>query len=403
MYTRRVASRPYDVLSSDEARNEARGNPLSFLHVTKPEIDLPPGIHPYSDRVYQKGKENLDKLIHDGILTQDPEASFYLYAQTLGNHVQYGLVGCVSAEEYATGVIRRHELTRQDKEDDRTRHVSTTNAHTGPILLMHRPHGALGSIVSVVCAAPPVTDLFADDGVRHRLWIISEKTQITGIGDAFREIEHLYIADGHHRCAAGARVARERASINLRHSGNEEYNALLAVLFPYDQLQIMAYNRAVTDLHGRTPEEFLENVGRFFTITHAPAAIAPQRKGDIGMFLQGRWQMLRAPSRLLDDSDPVKRLDVSILQNHLLRPVLGIDDPRTSRRIEFVGGIRGVGELERYVGSGEMAVAFALYPTSIEELLAVADSEMIMPPKSTWFEPKLRDGMVVHLLEEEEG
>jgi uncharacterized protein (DUF1015 family) len=398
-YARRVASRPYDVLSSEEARKEAAGDPLSFLRVTKPEIDLPPETDPYDRRVYLKGKENLRKLMDDDILRQDAHPSFYVYAQTLGDHSQYGTVGCVSAKEYAAGIIRKHELTRQDKEDDRTEHVRITNAHTGPIFLMHPPHEKISAIVNAVTAALPFNDFVADDGVRHRFWAIADDRYIAAIRGAFSEMKYLYIADGHHRCAAGARVAREREAANSNHTGSEEYNALLAVLFPYDQLRIMAYNRLVKDLNGRTAAQFLSDLGLHFRITNTPPRAAPERKGEIAMYLEGRWYMLTAPSQLLDVSDPVSRLDVSILQDHILRPMLGIDDPRKNERIDFVGGVRGIETLERRVNSGEMAVAFSLHPTSIDELLAVADAGLIMPPKSTWFEPKLRDGVVVHLLE----
>jgi uncharacterized protein (DUF1015 family) len=398
-YARRVASRPYDVLSSEEARKEAAGNPLSFLHVTKPEIDLPLETSPYDRRVYLKGKENLRKLMDDGILRQDAHSSFYLYSQTRGNTSQYGIVGCVSAKEYAAGIIRRHELTRQDKEDDRTEHVRITNAHTGPIFLMHPPHEKISAIVNAVTAALPFNDFMADDGVRHRFWVIADEAHITTIRNSFREMEYLYIADGHHRCAAGARVAREREAANPNPTGSEEYNALLAVLFPSDQLRIVAYNRLVKDLNGRTATQFLTDLGQHFTVADTPPQATPERKGEIAIYLEGKWHMLTVPSRLQDVSDLVSRLDVSILQDHILRPMLGIDDPRKSERIDFVGGIRGMETLERRVDSGEMAVAFSLYPTSIDELLAVADAGLIMPPKSTWFEPKLRDGVVVHLLE----
>ncbi len=398
-YARRVASRPYDVLSSEEARKEAEGNPLSFLHVTKPEIDLAPEIDPYDPRVYRRGMENLRKLMEDGILRQDPQHSFYVYSQAMGNHKQFGLVGCVSAREYSAGIIRKHELTRPEKEDDRTEHVRITNAHTGPVFLMHPPHEKISRVVSGVTAAMPFNDFMADDGVRHRFWVVAGKGEIAAIRSAFSEFGRLYIADGHHRCAAGARVAGEREAANANHTGAEEYNALLAVVFPQDQLRIMAYNRVIKDLNGRTAEEFLHDLNQRFIVTETPAQVTPGCKGEIAMYLQGSWHMLTAPPQFLTSSDPVNRLDVSFLQNHILQPILGIDDPRKSERIDFIGGIRGMEHLQQRVDSGEMAVAFALHPTSIDELLAVADAGLIMPPKSTWFEPKLRDGMVVHLLE----
>ncbi len=394
-----VAAKPYDVLNSDEARAEAGDKPLSFLHVGKPEIDLPRDIHLYDERVYQKAKENLQKLISQGVLREDPRPSFYLYAQTMNNHTQYGLVGCASVQEYLNDTIKKHEHTRKDKEDDRTRHVEVTNAHSGPIFLTYRAQRTLDSIVDRIKRLPAANDFVADDGIRHQLWVIDNQATIREIGEAFRAVPALYVADGHHRSAAAARVGRERAEKNPHHAGTEEYNFFLAVLFPHNQLRIMDYNRVVKDLNGKSAEQFMAEVKRIFTVEEQTGQVRPTRKGDYGMYLNKRWYKLTAPSSLLASSDPVERLDVSILQKHLLQPTLGIDDPRTSKKIDFVGGIRGLEELERRVNSGEMAVAFALHPTSIDELLAIADAGKIMPPKSTWFEPKLRDGMVVHFLE----
>ena len=397
-FVARVAARPYDVLSSDEARAEAAGNPYSFLHVGKPEIDLPRDIDLYDERVYRKGKENLESLIRQGILHEDPAACFYLYAQTMGGHTQYGIVGCASVREYLNDTIKKHELTRRDKEDDRTRHVKVTNAHSGPIFLTYRAEAAIDVVVDMVRATTPENDFLADDGIRHTLWVIREKALVEKIEHAFRAVPFLYVADGHHRSAAAARVGKELADSNPRHTGMEEYNFFLAVLFPHNQLRIMDYNRVVKDLNGRSTEEFLAAVGRLFTIAALPERARPAAKGIYSMYLRGRWYSLAAGSELLATSDPVERLDVSILQKHLLAPILGIEDVRTSKRIDFVGGIRGLEELERRVDSGEMALAFALHPTSIEELLAIADAGKIMPPKSTWFEPKLRDGMVIHMV-----
>jgi uncharacterized protein (DUF1015 family) len=397
-YAAAVAAKPYDVLNSEEARSEAAGKPLSFLHVGKPEIDLPPDVDLYDPRVYEKGRDNLRRLMSDGILRQDDVSSYYVYAQTMGNHTQYGVVGCASVHEYADDTIKKHELTRKDKEDDRTRHVQVTNAHSGPIFLTYRAHPAVDSLVDAIRAGTPEYDFVADDGIRHQLWVVSDPATNRRIEEAFRDIPNFYVADGHHRSAAASRVGRELAAANPHHTGSEEYNFFLAVLFPHDQLRIMDYNRVVKDLHGRTPESFLTEVGRRFTVTPASARVQPDAKGRFGMYLGGRWYTLQAPAAALAAQDPVERLDVSILQRELLSPILGIDDPRTSKRIDFVGGIRGLSELERRVHSGEMAVAFALHPTSIEELLAIADAAKIMPPKSTWFEPKLRDGVVVHLL-----
>jgi uncharacterized protein (DUF1015 family) len=397
-YAAQVAAKPYDVLNSEEARAEATGKPLSFLHIGKPEIDLPPGTHLYDERVYQKGKENLQKLITDGIIREDPSPSLYLYAQTMSNHTQYGLVGCVSVAEYLNDTIRKHELTRKDKEDDRTKHVKVTNAHTGPIFLTYRAQPTIDAIVDRIRNSPPVNDFVAEDGIRHQLWVINDQNTIRGITEAFGRVENLYVADGHHRSAAAARVGKEIADGNQSHRGDEEYNFFLAVIFPHNQLRIMDYNRVVKDLNNRTPEQYMEEVKRHFDVKEEQSQVRPAAKGELGMYLRSKWYRLRISPALLNNPDPVERLDVSILQKHFLAPVLGIDDPRTNKRIDFVGGIRGLSELEKRVDSGEMAVAFALYPTSIEELLAIADAGKIMPPKSTWFEPKLRDGVVIHML-----
>ncbi|HEX7573201.1 MAG TPA: DUF1015 family protein [Bacteroidota bacterium] len=394
----RVAAKPYDVLSSEEARAEAAGNPLSFLHIGKPEIDLPPDVHIYDERVYQKGKENLQKLIADGILKEDPKPCLYLYAQTMGDNTQYGIMGCASVREYLNNTIKKHELTRKDKEDDRTKHVKVINAHTGPIFLTYRASRPIDTIVEGIRQRKPDYDFVPPDGVRHRLWVIDEANIINSLVEEFGRIDFLYVADGHHRSAAAARVGDELAKGNPRHRGDEEYNFFLAVLFPHNQLRIMDYNRTVKDLNGLDVREFLARIGKIFDVTEGPHPAWPSRKGEYGMYIKDTWYTLRAPGDLLADPDPVERLDVSILQKEILGPILGIDDPRTSKRIDFVGGIRGLQELERRVNSGEMAVAFALFPTSIEELLSIADAGKIMPPKSTWFEPKLRDGVVVHFL-----
>ena len=397
-YAAAVAARPYDVLNSDEARAEAAGKPLSFLHVGKPEIDLPREIDLYDPRVYEKGRENLQRLMSDGILAQDSQPSYYLYAQTMGDHTQYGIVGCASVHEYADDIIKKHELTRKDKEDDRTRHVRVTNAHSGPIFLTYRADPAIDALAGAIRSGRAEYDFVADDGIRHQLWVAADPSVTRRLEEAFRAIANFYVADGHHRSAAAARVGREMAAANPHHTGTEEYNVFLAVLFPHNQLRIMDYNRVVRDLNGRTPGAFLAEVGKRFTVSPAQRQVRPAAKSLFGMYMDGTWYELQAPPGMLSVPDPVERLDVSILQRELLGPVLGIDDPRTSKRIDFVGGIRGLGELERRVNSGEMAVAFALHPTSIEELLAIADAGKIMPPKSTWFEPKLRDGVVVHLL-----
>lgn len=394
----RVAAKPYDVLNSDEARAEAAGNPVSFLHVGKPEIDLPPDTHLYDERVYQMGKANLQKLIADGVLKEDRSPSLYLYAQTMGEHTQYGIVGCASVEEYLNDTIKKHEHTRKDKEDDRTKHVKVTHAHSGPIFLTYPAQPSIDAIVDRVKSAKPVYDFRADDGIGHQLWVIDDRQTIDAIASEFARVRYLYVADGHHRSAAAARVGKEMADANPGHRGDEEYNFFLAVLFPHNQLRIMDYNRVVKDLNGKTQEQFMAEVRKHFAVKDSFAPVKPSHKGDFGLYLGGQWYTLTANDALFEVTDPVEKLDVSILQKYLLAPVLGIDDPRTNKRIDFVGGIRGLKELEKRVNSREMTVAFSLHPTSIGELFAIADAGQVMPPKSTWFEPKLRDGIVVHML-----
>ncbi len=394
-----VAAKPYDVLNSDEAREEAKGHPLSFLHVGKPEIDLDPSIDLYDPRVYEKGKENLQKLIRDGVLVEDSEPYYYIYAQTMFDRTQYGLVGCASVDDYWNDVILKHEKTRKDKEEDRCQHVRVTNAHTGPIFLTYKDKAEIDEIVNRYIEQKPNTDIITVDGIRHQVWVISDKNDIAKIRELLAGVDKFYVADGHHRSAAAAIVGRERQQANPNHTGEEEYNFFLAVLFPASHLYIMDYNRLVKDLNGLSKEEFLAKLEDLFVINKVEGQFAPKKKGQIGMYLDGEWFSLDAKEKLFHPEDPVENLDVSILQQHVLDPILGIDDPRTSKRIDFVGGIRGLGELERRVNSGEMAVAFSMYPTSIEELMAIADAGKIMPPKSTWFEPKLRDGLFVHFLD----
>jgi uncharacterized protein (DUF1015 family) len=394
-----VAAKPYDVLNSEEARAEVKGHPLSFLHVGKPEVDLDPSIGLHDPRVYAKGRENLGKLIHEGVLAEDLSPSLYVYAQTMNGRTQYGLVGCASVEEYWNDTIRKHELTRKDKEEDRCEHVRVTNAHSGPIFLTYRDNAEVDRIVARIVARPPVNDHVAADGIRHESWVIADPADIARIVELFRSIPNLYVADGHHRSAAAGIVGRERAKANPNHRGDEEYNFFLAVYFPASQLRIFDYNRVVKDLAGMPKEKLLHRLHEDFAPVPAGEQVRPARKGEIGMYLRGEWYRLTASERLQKIADPVDRLDVSILQTNLLGPILGVSDPRTDKRIDFVGGIRGLGELERRVNSGEMEVAFSLHPTSLDELMAIADAGKIMPPKSTWFEPKLRDGLFVHFLE----
>jgi uncharacterized protein (DUF1015 family) len=394
-----VAAKPYDVLTSDEARLEVKGRPLSFLHVGKPEIDLDPSIDPYDRRVYAKAKDNLESLIKKSVIVQDPELCLYLYAQSMGEHTQFGLVGCASVDEYLNDTIKKHEHTRPDKEEDRCNHIRVTNAQTGPIFLTYRDSRKIDALVAQVTHRPPENDLVASDGIRHRSWVIQDEGTITELQSLFHAIPNLYVADGHHRSAAAATVGRERRAANPNHTGKEEYNYFLAVYFPASQLQIMDYNRVVKDIHGLTDDEFGERVKKNFEIVRTSSQVRPERKGTFGMYLGKQWYALNAKEGLLSLSDPVLRLDVSILQNYLLDPILGVKDPRTDKRIDFVGGIRGLGELERRVNSGEMKVAFSMYPTSVSELMSIADAGKVMPPKSTWFEPKLRDGLFTHFLD----
>lgn len=394
-----VASKPYDVLNSEEAREEVKGHPLSFLHVGKPEIDLDPSIDHYDPRVYEKGKENLQKLIDDGHLVEDPEPYLYLYAQTMDGRTQYGLVGCASVDDYNNDVIKKHEKTRKVKEDDRCNHVRVTNAHSGPIFLTYRDEEEINAIVDKIKATAPENDHVAEDGIRHQSWVIKDKETIEKISSKLAEVPYFYVADGHHRSAAAGIVGGERQKANPNHKGDEEYNFFLAVLFPASHLYIMDYNRVVKDLNGLSKDEFFEKVKANFTIKEASGQHKPDKKGEIGMYLDKKWYVLNANEALINNPDPVEKLDVAILQSTVLTPLLGIDDPRTSERIDFIGGIRGLGELEKRVDSGEMEVAFAMFATSVDELMSIADAGKIMSPKSTWFEPKLRDGLFVHFLD----
>lgn len=399
-FAQEVAAKPYDVLNSEEARKEAEGHPNSFLHVGKPEIDLDPSIDIHSAEVYQKGKENLHALIERGVLVEDPEAYLYVYAQTMDGRTQYGLVGCASVDEYWNDTIKKHEKTRADKEEDRCNHVRVTNAHSGPIFLTYRDVDEVNKLVEEVVKNAPDNDLVAADGIRHQSWVIRDKDIAKKIEDRLAKVDYFYIADGHHRSASAARVGRERREANSNHKGDEEYNYFLAVLFPASHLYIMDYNRLVKDLNGHSEAEFFEKVKKVYDMEEVGTAqYHPKAKGELGLYMDKKWYKLTAKPEIMNVADPVDSLDVAILQKHVLDPILGIEDPRTSNRIDFVGGIRGLGELERRVNSGEMKLAIAMYATSIEELMAIADAGKIMPPKSTWFEPKLRDGMFVHFLD----
>ncbi|MGC8916201.1 MAG: DUF1015 domain-containing protein [Thermoanaerobaculum sp.] len=391
-----VAAPPYDVISSAEARALAAGKPYSFLHINKPEIDLPPDVDPYDDRVYAQGAANLRRFMAEGVFLRDPEPRFYVYQQRMGSHVQAGVVAAVSVAEYDAGLVKRHELTRKDKEDDRTRHVDELNANDEPVFLTYRKQDAIDALVAEVKGSEPLYDFVADDGVGHTVWAVPPRLT-EPLQAAFGHVPALYVADGHHRTAAAARVGRERKAKNPYHRGDEPYNYFMAVLFPHDQLQILDYNRVVEDLNGLTREGFLERISEKFTVSKA-ASGKPEKPHTFGMFLGGEWFRLEARPGTFPESDPIASLDVSILQENLLAPVLGITDPRTDTRIDFIGGIRGLAALEQRVQEG-WAVAFALYPTSLEQVMAVADAGLIMPPKSTWFEPKLRSGLLLRTLD----
>ena len=398
-YAGEVAARPYDVLSSDEARQEVVGHPLSFLHVGKPEVDLDPALDHYDPKVYAKAKENLLKLIDQGVLVEDPAPFLYVYAQTMEGRIQYGIVGCASVEEYLNDTIKKHELTRKDKEEDRCKHVRTTNSHSGPIFLTYPDNRQIDAIVSKVTSAQPENDFDASDGIRHQTWVIRDPATMKTLQQLFAGVRNLYVADGHHRTAAASIVGLERKQANPRHRGDEEYNFFLAVCFPAGQLRILDYNRVVKDTNGLSVDQFFDGVKKTFSLSKIQGRPRLSNKGEFGLYLGGDWYMFSAPESLLKKSDPVERLDVTILQKHLLDPILGIKDPRTDKRVDFVGGIRGMGELEKRVDSGEMKLAISMFPTSIHELMAIADAGKIMPPKSTWFEPKLRDGLFVHFLD----
>ena len=394
----RVPSLPYDVMSSAEARQMAAGNAESFLHVIKPEIDLDPDVDLYDDRVYAKGLENLQRFIADGVLVADDAPYLYLYQQRMGDHEQFGIMACASAAEYDADLIKKHEHTRPDKEADRTRHVDDTSANAGPVFLTYTARPDIDGLVADVARKTPDVDFVAEDSIGHTLWVIRDSATIEKLVAAFGKVEALYVADGHHRSASAAAVARRRREANPDHTGEEEYNFFLAVLFPHNQLQILDYNRVVVDLGEHSPESLLAALGERFDV-RPTAEPKPAQVHDFAMYLAGQWYTLTAKAGTFPADDPVASLDVAILQDNLLAPLLGVGDPRKDKRIDFVGGIRGLGELEKRCDApGGAAVAFALYPTTIEQLLCVADAGQIMPPKSTWFEPKLRSGLVVHLL-----
>lgn len=397
-----VAALPYDVMNSEEARQMVVGNPYSFLHVDKAEIDLDPSIDLYDTRVYEKARDNLNEMIANGVFIQDETPCLYIYKQVMDGRSQIGIVGCTSVDEYQNGQIKKHELTRADKEQDRINHVDYCDANTGPIFLTYRAKTSIDAQVNAVMASKaPVYDFTSEDGISHTVWVIDDTAAVEALCRDFATVDALYIADGHHRSASAVRVGMKRRQDNPAYTGDEEFNFFLSVIFPDDQLYIMDYNRIVKDLNGNTKEEFLAKVGKKFTVTpYDGETLKPEKKHTYGMYLDGKWMLLEAKDGTYDAADPVARLDVSILQNNLLQPILGIGDPRTDKRIDFVGGIRGLKALSDRVDDGSMAVAFSMYPTTMEDLMDIADAGAIMPPKSTWFEPKLRSGLFIHKLSE---
>jgi uncharacterized protein (DUF1015 family) len=395
-----LASRPYDVLNSEEARLEARGNKYSLLHIIKPEIDLPAAIDVHAQAVYEKAVENLTKFRENGWLVQDEKEHLYIYAQTMNGKTQYGIVGCAAVEDYMNGIIKKHELTRPDKEEDRMKHVRINGANMEPVFFSYPPVAAIDEIIGeFVKNNEPEYDFVADDEIGHQFWVISEKDINDSIIALFDEIPFTYVADGHHRTAAAALVGNERKNNNPGHTGDEEYNFFLAVHFPDDQLSIIDYNRVVKDLYGLSEEEFLARLSEVFKVEDKGTEIyKPGKLHEFSLYMSGKWYALQALPGTYDDNDPIGVLDVTILSQHVLDGILGIKDLRRDKRIDFVGGIRGLGELRKRVDSGEMKLAFALYPVSMKQLIYIADSGNIMPPKTTWFEPKLRSGLAVHLL-----
>lgn len=394
----KVAAPPYDVLNSAEAREMAEGNPYTFLHVNKPEIDLPVEIDVHDDSVYQKGAENLEAFIANGVIKQDAKQHFYVYRQVMGTHVQTGLVAIASVEEYEQNLIKKHEFTRPEKEDDRVKHMDVLNTQVGPVFLTYEAQSNIDVIVEEVTQTQAEYDFTLTDGIQHIFWLISDHNKVAEIENAFAQVPCLYVADGHHRSAAATRIKKNRQQANPNHTGEEAYNYFLVVVFPHNQMQILDYNRVVTDLNGLNEETFINMVEQKFEVRRSDDPYKPSTLHEFGMYMDGQWYALKAREGVVDENDPVARLDVAVLQDNILNPLLGIENPRVDKRVDFVGGIRGMTGLEKRVDSGECKVAFSCYPTSIEHLMAIADADEVMPPKSTWFEPKLRSGLVIHKL-----
>jgi uncharacterized protein (DUF1015 family) len=398
-FVSQVAALPYDVMTREEAQKAVSGNALSFMHVEKSEIDVPDQTKSDDDLIYQTAKRNFIQMQEKGILFQDKSPCFYIYQQQMSGRAQTGIVGLMSAAEYDAGKIKKHELTRKDKEEDRINHVSMVNAQTGPVFISYRERQQINKIVDKIMASTPEYDFTANDGVIHTVWMVADAKQIEEIKKEFRDVDALYIADGHHRAAAATAVARLRRGQDKSEVSAKEYESVLAVFFPHTQLRVMDYNRAVKDLNDLTPEKYLEKISSCFTVSKNFTTRAPQQLHDFGMYLGGEWYKITIKKGIYNESDPVASLDAAILQEHLLDPVLGIKDPRVDERIKFIGGIRGMDELEKLVNKEGFAVAFSLYPTTMEQIINVADAGAIMPPKSTWFEPKLRSGIFTHKLD----
>ncbi len=392
-----VIAPPYDVLNTQEARARVAGRPDSFLHISKPEIDLPEGTDPFAPQVYARGAENLQRLINENILFREASPCYYVYRLIMGEHVQTGLVAVASVSDYDSNRIRKHEFTRPEKEDDRVRQIDALNAQTGPVFLTYRHNDTVDEVVAKVAADAPEYDLQADDGVQHTLWVVDDADDIRTLTDTFDAMDYLYIADGHHRSAAASRVAAMRRQAGQATTASDYF---LSVIFPDNQMKILDYNRVVKDLNGMSESDFLTAVEKSFVLEKSENAVSPATTQKFGMYLGSNWYRLTIRPEWVPGDDPVGKLDVSLLQNNLISPLLGIDNPRVDKRIDFVGGIRGLAELEKRVNSGEMAVAFSLHPTVLDDLMAVADANEVMPPKSTWFEPKLADGLVSHVLDE---
>ncbi|MEO5344099.1 MAG: DUF1015 family protein [Gammaproteobacteria bacterium SHHR-1] len=394
-----VAAPPYDVMNAAEARAMVEGRPWSFLHISRPEVDLAEGIDPYAPEVYAKAAQNLQHQIDQGMLVRDARSAYYVYRLTMGEHQQTGLVAAASVAAYDADRIKKHEFTRPAKEDDRVRQIDALNAQTGPVFLVYPSQAEVDGILLATTQTPAEVDITAADGVRHELWVLDDEALLDRLTTAFDNMDALYVADGHHRSAAASRIAASRAAANPVHSGAEPYNYFLSVIFPHNQMQILDYNRVVRDLNGHSEAELLEKIQAAFSLSPSDSPVKPSRPAEFGMYLGRSWYRLNLKPELIPVDDPVARLDVSLLAANLIQPLLGISDPRRDERIDFVGGIRGLAGLQARVDSGEMQLAFSLFPTGMEDLMAVADAGEVMPPKSTWFEPKLADGLVSHVLD----